>query len=57
MKKNINKNKLESLIAIAEYVTSKNIINKKDALDIKRRLDDVLSSFNREKKFFKRLNS
>ena len=49
------KEQLEALAAIADYVTEKEVIHKTDSRDLEGRLDLILADLNSENKFFKRL--
>ena len=46
---------LEALASIADYVSGKEILEKKDTKELDARLDIVLADLNGKNKFFKRL--
>lgn len=54
---NKQKQQIESIASIVDFVSKQEIIDKKDIEDIDIRLDMVLSSTDSNKKFFKRLIS
>jgi hypothetical protein len=46
---------LEALASIAECVTDKDVLEKKEIQDISSRLDQIIASVTDSRKFFKRL--
>jgi len=49
------KEQIEAIAAIADYITDKSILEKSEVRDIENRLDNILASVDDSKKFFKRL--
>jgi hypothetical protein len=50
-----NKEKIEALALVADYVVNKNVLDKQEVVDLESRLDSVLASLDASNKYFKRL--
>ena len=50
-------NQIQAIVALAEYVTSKEILDKSEVIEIEKKLDQVLANLDNKNKFFKRLLS
>ena len=49
------KEQIDALSSVADFVTQKQILEKDEVSDIDQRLDKILASLNNSNKFFKRL--
>ncbi len=50
-----NKQEVEAISAIADYITNKEILDKEEVRELEKKLDIVLASFDSDKRFFKRI--
>ena len=49
------KQQIEALATLADYITNKDVLDKKEITEIENRLDRVIASVDYNSKFFKRL--
>ncbi len=49
------KQQIEALATLADYITNKDVLDKKEITEIENRLDRVIASVDSNSKFFKRL--
>ena len=49
------KRDIEALASILDYATRKGVVDKVEISEVEQRLDKILASLDRDKKFFKRL--
>ena len=49
------KRDIEALASVIDYATRKEVMDKTEITEAEKRLDKILASFERDRKFFKRL--